>query len=63
MTSYPSISISDEPEYLARAGVAKPGVATPNGVAVITRWGRKAVMGSVGSLRYGKKRMLKKSKI
>ena len=30
-----------------RQGVPKPGVG------VISRWGRKQVMGSVGSLRYG----------
>ena len=33
------------------AGVPKPGVATSNGVGMITRWGRKEFMGSMGSQR------------
>ena len=47
----------------ARAWVSKPGVATPNGVGVIIAWGRKEVIGSVGSLKYRKGWMYKTSKI
>ena len=38
--------------HRSRPGVPKSGVATPNGVGMITMWDRNEVMGSVGSLKY-----------
>ena len=36
---------------LSNTGLPKPLIATANGVCMMIEWGRKQVMGSVGSLR------------